>query len=161
MRTYKNLSKNSGVKAYEYDLQGFAWITVEFLDGSVYSYTVDTCGQTNVFEMITLAEIGRGLNRHINFYEPGYVRGRITSATAPTARNIGKTAYPSLTVKSVKWDAAEPPEWIRIEYRNGQSSTYTVESAGAKNIAKLVDLAKKGYGLLAFIKKENPQSVVQ
>ena len=159
MHTYKNLSQQSGVAEYEYDTQGFSCITVKFKDGSIYSYTVDTCGATNVFEMIQLAQIGRGLNRHINFYDPGYILGRLTSADLPSPTNVTSKNYPSLTVKSIKWDGADDPTWIRIEYKNGQTTTYTVESAGAKNIAKLVELAQKGYGLLAFIKKEQPQSV--
>ena len=159
MRTYKNLSQRSGVKAYEYDLRGFSWITVEFLDNSVYSYTIDTCGLTNVLEMITLAEMGRGLNRHINFYEPAYINGRVTAANTPTPSDVKVKQYPSLTVKSVKWDDAEPPQWFRIEYKDGHSSSYTVESCGRQTLDKLIELAQKGYGLLAFINKEKPEKV--
>lgn len=159
MREYKNLSRRSGVKAYEYDTRGFSWITVQFKDMSIYSYTVDTCGMSNVFEMISLAEIGRGLNRHINYYQPGYILGRLTSANIPNPTNIKYQDYPSLSVKSVKWEDSDEPQWFRVEYKNGQTTNYTVESCGSRNLAKLVKLAKKGYGLLAYIKKNELKSV--
>lgn len=159
MREYKNLSRRSGVKSYEYDTRGFSWITVQFKDSSIYSYTVDTCGMSNVFEMISLAEIGRGLNRHINYYQPPYILGRLTSANIPNVADVKYTEYPSLSVKSVKWEDAEKPSWFRVEYKNGQTTNYTIESCGSRNLAKLVELAKKGYGLLAYIKKNELKSV--
>lgn len=159
MKKYKNLSERSGVAEYEFDTTAFQWITVQFKDGGVYSYTADTCGAASVFEMISLAEIGRGLNRFINFYDPDYILGRLTSATMPTGKNVHKTSYPSLSVKSIQWDESDTPQWIRIAYKNGQTTTYTVESCGDKTVAKLIELAQKGYGLLAFIKKEQPNSV--
>ena len=160
MRKYKNLSERSGVAQYEYDTTSFGWITVQFKDGSIYSYTAETCGMNNVFEMISLAEIGRGLNRHINYYQPGYILGRLTSANMPQIGNVQVGNYPSINVKQVKWDTDNAePTWFRVEYKNGQSTTYTIESCGSRNLAKLVQLAKKGYGLLAWIKNEQPKSV--
>lgn len=69
---YKNLSGESGVEAYEYDPELFTWIKVQFTDGSIYTYTDDSCGWATVLEMISLAEDGIGLNSYINYNQPPY-----------------------------------------------------------------------------------------
>jgi len=63
MTRYKNLAGNSGVAFYEILPDG---IIVEFLDGSVYTYTVESAGELVIENMIEFAEDGWGLNRYIN-----------------------------------------------------------------------------------------------
>jgi hypothetical protein len=63
MEIYKNLSKVSGVKAYEL---GSDSITVEFGDGDVYRYTYQSAGRENVEQMKKLAVAGKGLNGFIS-----------------------------------------------------------------------------------------------
>jgi hypothetical protein len=63
MERYKNLGGNSGVSAYEV-AQGS--ITVQFKDGSVYTYTSQSAGTANLTEMQHLAATGNGLNSFIN-----------------------------------------------------------------------------------------------
>lgn len=45
MENYKNLSGDSGVKAYEL---GNDSISIEFSDGAVYRYTYQSAGKRNV-----------------------------------------------------------------------------------------------------------------
>jgi hypothetical protein len=63
MQTYRNLSANSGVQAYEY---GDDYIRVQFTSGSVYLYTAASAGAEAIEAMKTLADAGEGLNRYIN-----------------------------------------------------------------------------------------------
>jgi hypothetical protein len=63
MENYKNLSGDSGVKAYEL---GSDSITVEFNDGKVYQYTYQSAGRENVESMKKLAVAGKGLNSFIS-----------------------------------------------------------------------------------------------
>jgi len=67
MATYKNLGGNSGVVAYDiYDES----IVVQFRKGkqTIYVYTKDSAGKTNLDMMKWLAEYGQGLNGYINRY---------------------------------------------------------------------------------------------
>jgi len=63
METYKNLSGNSGVVAYEI---GADSITVEFKDGTAYLYNDQSAGHENIEQMKLLARAGAGLNTFIN-----------------------------------------------------------------------------------------------
>lgn len=63
MIRYKNLGGNSGVVAYEY---GDDYIRVGFKDGSIYLYTYESAGSSNIEEMKRLAENGQGLSSFIN-----------------------------------------------------------------------------------------------
>ena len=63
MRRYGNLSGNSGVTAYEI---GSDFITVEFRDGSTYSYTNSITGLSNIEIMKRLAAKGSGLSTFIS-----------------------------------------------------------------------------------------------
>lgn len=58
MQKYKNLSGRSGVIGYEVNSDS---ITVEFDDGSIYLYTHESAGRSNVEEMKVLATAGAGL----------------------------------------------------------------------------------------------------
>lgn len=62
MERYKNLSRNSGVVAYEI---GRDSVTVEFQDGAIYLYTHASAGQSNIEQMKVLAAAGRGLSTFI------------------------------------------------------------------------------------------------
>lgn len=59
---YKNIGGVSGVTAFEIAPGA---ITVEFKDGAVYLYTVQSAGAGNLIEMQRLARAGQGLNSFI------------------------------------------------------------------------------------------------
>ncbi len=63
MTHYKNLGGDSGVAAYEI---GTDFIKVEFNDRSVYLYTYQSAGSSNIEQMKDLAIAGMGLNSFIN-----------------------------------------------------------------------------------------------
>jgi hypothetical protein len=72
MERYKNLGGNSNVVAFEIE-QGA--ITVQFGDGSVYLYTVQSTGATNITQMQHLASAGQGLNSFIGrVVKKGYAK---------------------------------------------------------------------------------------
>jgi len=62
MTPYNNSGGNSGVRAYEY---GSDYITVQFSDRSVYTYTDSSAGANHIQNMIRLAQCGSGLNSYI------------------------------------------------------------------------------------------------
>jgi len=63
MTPYKNLSNESGVKAYEILDDG---IRVQFLSDDVYYYSNDIPGKKHVDQMKDLAEKGKGLATYIS-----------------------------------------------------------------------------------------------
>lgn len=56
--------------------------------------------------------------------------------------NSGVTAYES------------GPDFIRVEFRSGETYLYTYDSAGPDNVEHMKDLADKGHGLAAFISQQ-------
>lgn len=62
MKAYRNLSGESGVRAYA--IAGDA-IKVEFADGKVYTYSYAITGREKVERMKALARAGRGLCAYI------------------------------------------------------------------------------------------------
>jgi len=60
---YANLSRNSGVIAFEIAADS---ITVKFIDGNEYLYTYDSAGADNVDHMKQLALRGEGLSGFIS-----------------------------------------------------------------------------------------------
>jgi hypothetical protein len=63
MRPYRNLSGHSGVTAYEI---GRDSITLCFVDGATYRYTVRSAGAAHIAAMKTLAAAGRGLSTFVS-----------------------------------------------------------------------------------------------
>ena len=63
MERYRNLSGDSGVRAYEI---GQGAITVQFDDGASYLYNNQSAGNANIAEMQRLAALGQGLNSFIS-----------------------------------------------------------------------------------------------
>jgi len=63
MEHYKNLGGNSGVIAYEI---GEDSIKVQFRDGALYLYDLQSAGRSNIEHMKELAMAGRGLNSFIS-----------------------------------------------------------------------------------------------
>ncbi|HMI08647.1 MAG TPA: hypothetical protein VK528_13945 [Flavobacterium sp.] len=63
MKTYKNLSGNSGIKAYELLDDG---LKIQFVDDSVYLYNVAFNGENVIKIMKALARKGIGLTTYIN-----------------------------------------------------------------------------------------------
>ena len=62
MTPYSNLSRRSGVAAYEIAPDS---ISVEFEDGAIYLYTEESAGRSNIECMKDLAAAGRGLSTFI------------------------------------------------------------------------------------------------
>ncbi len=63
MELYLNLGGDSGVVAYGIEDGS---ITVQFKDGSLYLYTEESAGRSNIQHMQVLAIAGRGLNSFIS-----------------------------------------------------------------------------------------------
>lgn len=63
MKPYKNLSGNSGIKAYEILDDG---LKIQFVDGSVYLYNIAFNGENAIKIMKALAKKGIGLTTYIN-----------------------------------------------------------------------------------------------
>ena len=63
MEIYKNLGGDSGIEAYEF---GDDFIKVQFSEGTIYTYTYNSAGRSNIEHMKTLAMSGNGLNSFIN-----------------------------------------------------------------------------------------------
>ncbi len=62
-KKYANLSGRSGVAKTK---TSHAILTVQFLDGSTYTYTTASAGQYSMRRMRQLAQRGLGLNGYIN-----------------------------------------------------------------------------------------------
>ncbi|MFT3795489.1 hypothetical protein [Flavobacterium sp.] len=62
MKAYKNLSKQSAVKAYQPYLDA---IKIQFDDGTVYLFTHENSGEEIVSKMKALASEGQGLGSYI------------------------------------------------------------------------------------------------
>ena len=60
---YENQNGNSGISEV---IIGEEHIDVEFKNGGIYRYSKGSVGETNLFIMKTLAQVGTGLNRFIN-----------------------------------------------------------------------------------------------
>lgn len=65
MEKYRNNNGDSGVRAYQI---GSNYVWVEFSTGSIYEYTYDSAGVSNIESMKSLARSGSGLNGFINTY---------------------------------------------------------------------------------------------
>lgn len=63
MEKYRNLSKNAGIKSYELLADG---IKIQFVDGSVYLYNIQSTGKRAIQNMQSLARKGIGLTTYIN-----------------------------------------------------------------------------------------------
>lgn len=73
MKNYYNISsltgKPSGVRGYEY---GVDYIKIYFTSGSVYTYTLASCGATHLANMKRLADAQSGLNTYVTRNKPPY-----------------------------------------------------------------------------------------
>ena len=159
MKRYANLSDRSGVVSYDYDATSYSYITVKFKDGSIYTYTTASNGLSTIMDMIGRGNLGVGLNRYINKYEPSYIKGEYkpidTTSTANTV--VTKVFYPLGNIKKVEWNDGK--NWVKITYNNGDIKTYTEESCGVRNISNIIKKAKEGYGLWSYLQEERPLSV--
>jgi hypothetical protein len=61
--------KPTGVRGYEY---GDDHITVFFKSGSVYTYTLSSCGGAHLANMKRLANAKRGLNTYLTKNKPPF-----------------------------------------------------------------------------------------
>ncbi len=74
MERYLNLGGDSGVVAYQI---GHDSIEVQFSDGKIYLYTVQSTGPSNIETMQRLAVAGQGLNSFISrVVKKGYASKR-------------------------------------------------------------------------------------
>ena len=71
MKTYFSISpvtgKRSSVQGYEY---GDEYISISFSNGSVYTYTLESCGEGHLSAMKRLADAQRGLNTYLTKFKP-------------------------------------------------------------------------------------------
>ena len=72
MTKYNSADSNAGVIAFE---TGHDFIKIKFRDGSIYLYTVQSTGASEIAKMKALAKEGVGLTTYIN----QYVRDRYQS----------------------------------------------------------------------------------
>ncbi|MEO8887079.1 MAG: hypothetical protein ABI367_13530 [Mucilaginibacter sp.] len=63
MQSYKSTSQDTGVIAYQI---GKNSISIKFMDGSVYVYSVKSAGAKAIADMKALAQKGEGLTTYIN-----------------------------------------------------------------------------------------------
>lgn len=63
MERYRNLGRNSGIRAYEIRKDS---IIIQFSDGGTYLYNYSSAGSLNIEKMKTLALRGQGLNSFIS-----------------------------------------------------------------------------------------------
>lgn len=78
MTSYFSISpitgKRSSVRSYEY---GEDYITICFSNGSVYTYTLESCGEGHLSTMKRLADAQSGLNTYLRRNNPPYAsKGR-------------------------------------------------------------------------------------
>ena len=59
--------KRSSVKGYEY---GVDYISIWFANGSVYTYTLESCGEGHLSTMKRLADAQSGLNTYLTKFKP-------------------------------------------------------------------------------------------
>jgi hypothetical protein len=73
-KTYKNLSRRSGVDKYTYGKKpnGDDFIWIYFKGGSVYKYDTESAGREHMDKMLRNAARGFWLNRYVNKYKPNY-----------------------------------------------------------------------------------------
>lgn len=64
MKTYKNLSKQSDIKAYQLYLDA---IKIQFANEEIYLFTHENSGEKIIAKMKTLAAAGKGLGTYIQF----------------------------------------------------------------------------------------------
>lgn len=83
MVPYRNLGGNSGIAAY---VAGADFISVQFSDGWMYTYTTASAGDVNIELMKRLAASGRGLNAYINRYMRSRYASKMSDAEY-TVRN--------------------------------------------------------------------------
>jgi hypothetical protein len=63
MQPYQRLAGDTGVTAFLIHPRS---IEIEFVDGSIYTYTYASAGKTHVDNMKLLAEAGQGLSTYIS-----------------------------------------------------------------------------------------------
>ena len=61
--------KRSSVQGYEY---GEDYVTVYFSNGSVYTYTLESCGEGHLSTIKRLADAQSGLNTYLTKFKPPY-----------------------------------------------------------------------------------------
>lgn len=73
MKNYYHISpstgRRTGVKGYDY---GDDYITIYFTSGSVYTYTLESCGEYHLSNMKRLADAQSGLNTYVTRNKPPY-----------------------------------------------------------------------------------------
>lgn len=73
MKNYYHISpstgKRTGVRGYDY---GDDYITIYFTSGSVYTYTLESCGEYHLSNMKRLADAQSGLNTYVTRNKPPY-----------------------------------------------------------------------------------------
>ena len=167
MKSYKNISKVSGVDSYEFG-SDYSYITVKFKTGEIYTYLAKDNSVDQIRSLSVFAELGVGLNRYLTANRPTYVKGIWVAGEDPLANqrvdqqtsnslNINKVKYPLGGIDKVSWNNGR--DWVTIKNTDGSSATYTVDSCGKRAVVGLIEAAVKGYGLKQLLIDLKPTPV--
>lgn len=68
-----------------------------------------------------------------------------------------KVNYPTYTYKNIRWNNGK--DWVQIDFKDGGSKTYTIESCGKRNVINIIKSAIEGKGLKQYMDENKPTSV--
>lgn len=68
-----------------------------------------------------------------------------------------KVSYPTYTYKNIRWNNGK--DWVQIDFKDGSSKTYTIESCGKRNVINIIKNAIEGKGLKQYMDENKPASV--
>lgn len=160
MKTYKNISKVSGVDSYEFG-SDYSYISVKFKTGEIFTYLAKDNSVDQIRSLSVFAELGIGLNRYLTANKPTYVKGIWVEPKSDdqtsNSLNINKVKYPLGGIDKVSWNNGR--DWVTIKNTDGSSATYTVDSCGKRAVIGIIEAAVKGYGLKQLLIDLKPNSV--
>lgn len=112
--------------------------------------------------MSVFADLGIGLHRYLTKNKPTYLKGYSTENNnnlidEQEKWNISKVTYPTYNFKTIKWNSGK--DWIEIDFKDGTSKTYTIESTGKRDVISMIKYAIEGKGLKQYIDENKPTAV--
>lgn len=157
MKRYANISKVSGVESYDYD-STYSFITVKFKSGEILSYTANLNSVDQIRSLTVLADLGIGLNRYLTKNKPNYVKGAIAANNNITEDLfVNKVTYPTYQYDKIRWNNGK--DWVEIQFKDGRTNVYTIESTGKRDVINIIKYAIKGTGLKQYIDENKPTPV--
>lgn len=160
MKKYANISKVSGVDSYEYD-SAYTYLIVKFNDGTILHYPARLNSIDQIRSMCVFADLGIGLHRYLTKNKPTYLKGVPAKSETNLLENedavVTKVNYPTYTYKNIRWNNGK--DWVEIDFKDGTTKTYTVESAGKRNVINIIKYAIEGKGLKQYLDENKPTPV--